>query len=117
MNEQQFLKTSWLGETTNTTADAVQISSPFEEETAQRMIEHMNDDHIDAMVDYCRFAGIANDGDKNNNPPCMTAIGSDGFILLFGNKKIKFDFEQTCASSMDVRKALVELAKKARTES
>lgn len=87
----------------------------FSEKEAKSMINHMNEDHIVAMRDYLKAANLFNGRD-----PRMTAIGSDGFLLEVRDNKerkvIKFEFPETCQSVIQVRKALVTLAKTARRQ-
>ncbi len=80
------------------------------------MIEHMNDDHVQAVIDYCSIAGIKTGIEAHIDTliPKMTEVGCDGFLLAVGNTRIKFEFEQNYATPLEVRKALVALAKKAR---
>ena len=85
----------------------------FSQEIENRMIEHMNEDHVQAMVDYCRYADIPIS--DNSGQPKMTAIGKDGFMLTAGKNKIKFEFDQPCETPSEAREALVGLAKKARS--
>ena len=84
--------------------------SHFPQEIEEKMISHMNEDHIDAMQDYCRFAGV----DIGNTKPEMTAIDQNGFELSVNGESVKFQFDQECATPQEVRQALVELAKKSR---
>ena len=73
----------------------------------------MNEDHVDAMSDYCRHIGI----DVFNNSPKMIHIDKQGFDLELGQEKIHFTFDQPCNSPQEVREALVELAKQSRADS
>ena len=93
-------------------AEAIQINDIFDQQTRARMVEHMNEDHVAAMVDYCQYAEI--DLLPPNTTPSMLDIGSNGFVIKLGTQKIMFEFETACHSALEARQALVELAKKAR---
>ena len=76
----------------------------------QKMIDHMNADHVEAMRDYCKFANVKLSG----NEPKMTAIDPTGFDLSVNGKRVRFYFKQRCTTPEEVRTALVALAEKAR---
>lgn len=75
------------------------------------MINHMNEDHVDAMRDYCSYAGI----EIKKSVPEMVSIDQNGFELLVNGKRERFDFKEKCMTPQEVRKALVELAETARS--
>ena len=76
------------------------------------MIDHMNEDHVDAMRDYCNYAGI----EIGDSDPEMVSIDQAGFELLVNAKRVRFDFKEKCMTPQEVRKALVELAETARVK-
>ena len=82
----------------------------FPKEIEQRMINHMNTDHVDAMRDYCRYANFK----TGEIDPQMTHIDQNGFNLKVADQNVRFDFKDKCANPDEVRKALVELAEIAR---
>lgn len=86
------------------------MDSSFPKDIADNMIDHMNEDHVDAMSDYCRHIGI----DVSSNTPRMIHIDKQGFDLKLGQEIIHFTFDKTCHSPQEVREALVELAKQSR---
>ena len=75
------------------------------------MIDHMNEDHVDAMRDYCRYADV----EIGDEDPKMVSIDQDGFNLTVNEKNFRFDFNNKCTTPEEVRKALVKLAETART--
>lgn len=108
----QYSNVDVNGDLQKVTKEECQIAKPFGQKTAQNMIEHMNEDHVQAMVDYCKFAGL--DCEKSRDTPTMTGIGIDGFLLSLGKQRIKFEFIAPCTTPLEARHALVNLAKKAR---
>lgn len=82
----------------------------FDKQTEQHMVAHMNEDHVDAMRDYCRLNGIA----TFDQSPKMLKIDSAGFEMLVNNERIRIDFVRECETPQQVREALVEMAKQAR---
>ena len=84
----------------------------FAKDVSDRMLKHMNDDHVDAMCDYCSFADVT----IGNGSPKMTSVDQDGFDLLVNEKRVRFHFKKKCSTPEDVRKALVELAERSRAK-
>jgi len=74
------------------------------------VLEHMNQDHGDALLAYCRHAhGI--------DPQQVTMIGMDcdGFDLRAGDGMLRFRFPSAIATSAQARAALVALARDSRS--
>jgi len=82
----------------------------FDSFTEARMVTHMNDDHVDALRDYCAHAGVA----CRRRPPRMAGIDRHGFFVVADAGPVRFEFAAPCATARDVRKALVALAGAAR---
>lgn len=82
----------------------------FDAATETRMVRHMNDDHVDALRDYCEHAAVA----CRQRPPRMAGIDRHGFFVLADAGPARFAFPAPCATALDVRKALVALAEAAR---
>ncbi len=91
-------------------ADAVLKRSPFTVQQEVHMVSHMNNDHADAIRDYCRLYGesVGDEGVR------MSAVDSDGFDLMLGKRLLRIDFETPVSRADEVRKALVDLARRAR---
>ena len=85
--------------------------SGFDKGTEQHMIVHMNEDHVDAMYDYCRIKNI----DTTEADPKMVAIDNHGFDIQVNQQVYRFYFPQPCKTPEEVRQALVTLAKQARS--
>lgn len=88
------------------------LACPFPDGAEQRMVEHMNADHVDAMRAYCSHAGI----DCRDDEPRMIAVDHHGFFLRVGEALTRFAFDQRCGSPLDVRTALVQQAQRARAD-
>jgi len=74
------------------------------------VLEHMNQDHGDALLAYCRHAhGI--------DPQQVTMIGMDcdGFDLRADDGMLRFGFPSAIATSAQARAALVALARDSRS--
>jgi hypothetical protein len=89
---------------------ALARGSGFGDGAESRMVEHMNDDHVDALVAYCAHAGVA----CRTRAPAMVGIDQDGFYLHADDGLVRFAFDAPCATPLEVRTALVELARRAR---
>jgi heme iron utilization protein len=78
-------------------------------ETEQRAIDHMNDDHLDAIANYARHFAKAQGGGW-----IMTGIDADGFDILAGDDTRRVFFPAPLTDAKDMRIALVDMAKQAR---
>ena len=82
-------------------------------ESAVNIIEHMNKDHPDAMVKYCKVFSKATDVTSVS----MTAVDRYGFEMSAVTKKgprpIRLAFSETVRTSGEARDALVSLLKEA----
>ncbi|MDT0498702.1 DUF2470 domain-containing protein [Algiphilus sp. W345] len=90
--------------------DQVLLANPFAGSAEDGMIRHMNADHVEAMRDYCGLAGV----DCGNESPRMSGVDANGFELFIGKRMLRFDFETPASTPVEVRQALVALAKRAR---
>lgn len=82
--------------------------NPFYGNVEQGMVKHMNDDHVDAMVKYCKAAGIEI---PEGVEPKMAGLDSDGMHLLLKDRIVRIPFPGSVEEPMAVRKTLVEMAK------
>ncbi|MBI4851932.1 MAG: DUF2470 domain-containing protein [Acidobacteria bacterium] len=73
------------------------------------IIDHMNQDHIATMKDYCAGLKRFVAGEVK-----MLGIDNEGFDIVANNKKLRFSFEKPVVTAEDARAALVLLARKAR---
>ena len=81
---------------------------------ASDIIEHMNEDHSDSMVLYCKAMSKA----KDTSSAVMTQIDRYGFEMSAntseGPRPIRLAFKKEVANSDEARKELVMLVKEAR---
>ena len=101
-------KARWLGAKHFTLRDTGAISDLIEAEAS--VIEHMNTDH-GAALDICAqgLAGRRGVGWR------MVALDPEGFDMVCGSRFTRLDFEEPVANADQCRRALVEMAKQART--
>ncbi len=83
-------------------------------EAAAGIIEHMNADHADAQVLFCRhFAGLA-----DTESATMSAVDRYGFDLVAVSDThrtaVRLAFPEECATGEEVRRAMVTLVAEAR---
>jgi Putative heme iron utilization protein len=83
-------------------------ANPFTQEEERSIVEHMNADHVDAMIYYCRTADIAL---GESVVPAMAGIDAEGFHLRLGACIVRFAFYTPVKSPHDVRRALVDMAR------
>lgn len=92
-------------------AEPQALANPFSAELEADMVEHMNQDHADALPLYAKLANIVV---ADNVTIAMTGIDSLGFHVRIGEKIIYISFPQAVTSPLQVRQTLVELLKTAR---
>jgi heme oxygenase (biliverdin-IX-beta and delta-forming) len=78
-------------------------------ESEQRAVDHMNDDHLEAIANYARYFAGADGGGW-----IMTGIDVDGVDLAAGDESRRVFFPSPLKDAQDMRMALVEMAKEAR---
>jgi putative heme iron utilization protein len=84
---------------------AMLVKNPFRE-TEKGIVEHMNRDHQQALVHYCKLFGGA-----GAEAVTMTGIDSEGFDLLADNRKLRIDFDSPIHTSEEARANLIRLAR------
>lgn len=90
--------------------DRMLVKNPFRE-TERGIIDHMNRDHQNALIHYCRvLKGVESTG------VTMTGIDSEGFDMLAGKVKQRIDFDSPISTPEDARKNLVKLARSSSLE-
>ena len=81
---------------------------------AQGIMEHMNEDHTDAMVLYCKMFTKASD----TTEATMVGVDRYGFEMSAqteeGPRPIRLAFSSAVTSSEDIRREMVQMAQKAR---
>ncbi|TBU96245.1 heme iron utilization protein [Stutzerimonas kirkiae] len=93
----------WLDGVERANPFAASAQAPGAEDS---MIEHMNGDHRDAIAHYLELAGL-----PAEPPACMVGIDSEGCHLRQGRQLHWLPFAQACATPLEVRQALVALAR------
>ena len=88
--------------------DILKKPNPFYGKTEQGMVNHMNEDHVQAMVKYCQSAGVNLHSDVS---PAMAGIDSEGMHLRIRDKVVRIPFPAAVNEPVAVRKTLVEMAK------
>jgi putative heme iron utilization protein len=86
--------------------DTVALANPFAGEAGVSMLEHMNSDHAQAIAHYVSLAGLPTD-----QPALMVGIDTEGFHLRIGQSLYWLAFPTSCNSPLEVRQALVALAR------
>lgn len=76
-------------------------ANPFSAAQESRIIQHMNDDHRDALMHYAGRSSVA-----------MIGIDAEGFDVLQSGKKVRFAFEAPVRTMDDARQALIAMAKR-----
>lgn len=71
------------------------------------MLEHMNDDHAAAIAHYVEQAGLSGTVEAQ-----MVGIDAEGFHLRIGQAIHWLPFPSACSTAMEVRQALVAMARR-----
>ena len=83
-------------------------------DAAERVIEHMNADHADAQVLFCRHLA----GRPDTTEASMSAVDRYGFEMIAvgpsGRAAVRLGFPEECATGDDVRTAMVAMVADAR---
>lgn len=87
--------------------DGITLANPFAGAAESGMLEHMNSDHAAAIAHYLALAGIAGEAAE------MVGIDAEGFHLRVGLRLHWLAFPTSCNSPLEVRQALVQLARAA----
>lgn len=85
--------------------------NPFNAEQESSMVDHMNEDHVDAMRRYLEHASVPVEGGA---VPTMAGVDAEGIHLLLGDDIHRIPFDQPVTSPPMVRQALVAMSKRAR---
>ncbi len=88
--------------------ELVQKANPFHGVIEQGMVKHMNEDHGDALVKYCKAANIELPEGVELK---MAGLDSEGMHLLIGSRVVRIPFGEEVVDPMSVRKQLVAMAK------
>ncbi|PKM25362.1 MAG: heme iron utilization protein [Gammaproteobacteria bacterium HGW-Gammaproteobacteria-13] len=86
--------------------DQVALANPFAGDSEIGMLEHMNSDHGNAIAHYVQLAGL-----PSHAPAELVGLDSEGFHLRIGQGLHWLAFPTSCNSPLEVRQALVALAR------
>jgi putative heme iron utilization protein len=100
-----FARIHWLA------PDKLLLPNPFDYARETDMVTHMNEDHAEALVLYCRQAGIAI---PEGAAPVMTGIDAEGLHLRLGERVERITFAVPVTTPLAAREALVAMARAAR---
>ncbi|HET8707019.1 MAG TPA: DUF2470 domain-containing protein [Pseudomonadales bacterium] len=82
--------------------------NPFTREQEAGIVNHMNEDHADAIVKYCLDAGFEV---KPDVKPVLTGIDAEGIHILLGQRVIRIAFSRQIENSKQAREILVEMVR------
>ena len=75
-------------------------TNPFSEAQESRIIQNMNNDHSNALRQYC-----------GGGPTEMAGIDAEGFDVLKSSRKVRLTFDTPIRNIEDARQALAAIAK------
>ena len=83
-------------------------ANPFSAQDEHAMVSHMNQDHVDAMINYCRYQRIEL---PDGGQPVMVGVDAEGFHLRIDARIVRFAFPRPVNTTEEVRQILIEMAK------
>lgn len=95
-----FASARWFGN------DRILRVNPLSPESQRRIVDHMNQDHADALRAYL----IAADGAASESDVVMIGIDGEGFDLRVADRLRRIPLLRPIASSAEARAVLVEMA-------
>lgn len=93
-------------------AEGLLQPNPFDGDKEAGIVEHMNDDHADALVLYCQQASLSV---PEGVAPVMTGIDAEGMHLRIGERIARIPFARPVTTPMEARERLVEMARAGRS--
>lgn len=84
------------------------LANPFAGAGEVSMLEHMNSDHVAAIAHYVELAGL-----PSHTPAELVGIDAEGFHLRIAQGLYWLAFPTSCNTPLEVRQALVALARAA----
>lgn len=86
--------------------------NPFKPDEEQRIVDHMNEDHQDALLHYHRSAPMQRDSatDVNVESVAMVAIDGEGIVLRVNDGLERIRFSRQVNTPAEARQILVEMA-------
>lgn len=88
--------------------DKFLLASPFSSEQETGIVNHMNEDHTDAIVKYCMDAGFEI---KPDVKPVMSGIDAEGIHVLVGQRVVRISFSRRIENPKQAREILVEMVR------
>lgn len=88
------------------------IGNPFHAKGEERVVDHMNEDHMKDLHLYCtHYKQMTLEADDQVRMAGIDALGFDVFV---NNRKVRFNFDQPISNAGEARAAMVALSKGAR---
>lgn len=88
------------------------ITNPFQAKGEDRVVDHMNEDHIKDLHLYCTHYKQMTIG--ADDQVRMAGIDALGFDVFVNDQKVRFSFDQPISNAGEARAAMVALSKGAR---
>ncbi len=85
------------------------LANPFSNEQEAGIVNHMNEDHADAILKYC---GQANLNVPENVRPVMAGIDAEGMHILIDQRVVRINFSRRITTPLEARQILVEMVRK-----
>ncbi len=88
------------------------ISNPFQGKGEDRVVDHMNEDHMKDLKRYCEYYKQMTIG--ADDQVRMVGIDALGFDVFVNDQKVRFSFDEPISNAGEARTAMVALSKGAR---
>ena len=71
----------------------------FDPEDEKGIVDHMNNDHSNSLIQYCRLLGMNHINEKD--AVFMTGIDLDGFDMKVKDETVRFSLDQPMKAAMN----------------
>lgn len=88
--------------------EEMELENVFDAASEARVVDHMNEDHRESLVKYCREYNFENPAEEYS----MTGIDTEGIDIVVGTQNVRIRFEKPLDDASQAREVLVALARK-----
>lgn len=88
------------------------IENPFHGQGEERVINHMNEDHLKDLISYCEF--YKSMSIDSTDTVRMVGIDRWGFDVFVNDKKVRFNLESPISNATEARESLVAMSRGAK---
>ena len=87
--------------------ELISRKNPLFGEVEAKIVNHMNEDHLDAIKTYCETAGIEI---PNGKTPRLAGVNGEGIHVIMGRRIVFIRFPEAVTNASEARQQLVAMA-------